>query len=289
MNIEDRVKILQKLGEGTFGVTYLVENRAGRLLAMKAIDIEKSTRYGLNEDAIMNEIYTLLTLSSDPDCFPSIVCYHGYYRGKLYGRDTIAIFSYYVEGPTLHEYLENLRKTNRIPRPSTLVYYMRQLLEAVARVHEKGYAHRDIKPGNIVFDKENDTMVLIDFGVSCQDPCSGTPGTPRWMPPESFNFFTYSNSLALAQAHDIWSLGLVFYELANLRLPFDDPINDPADAIKLTPVDTTVSDPDEPIPASNKVTYLINQMLNKNWKNRPSTSQLLNYIKNINNPSVGYF
>ena len=288
MNIEDKVKIHQKLGEGTFGVTYLVEDRYDRLLAMKTIDIKKSTDYGFNEDAIMNEIYTLLSLSSDPNCFPTIVCYFGYYRGNFHGRDTLAILSYYVEGPTLHDYLENLKKINRLPRPSTLAYYMRQLLEAVDRVHEKGYAHRDIKPGNIVYDKENDVMVLIDFGISCMEPCRGKPGTPRYMPPESFNpSYSSTHSLALAQAHDIWSLGLVFYELANLRLPFNDPINDPADAIKLSYINT--SPVDESIPVNDKINSMINSMLNKDWKSRPSAVKLLAYIKNINNPSVGYF
>lgn len=277
-NIEDSVKIIKKLGEGTFAVTYLVQNAQGELLAMKAIDIEKSAEKELDINSIMKEINILSTLSSIPNCYKYIVCYHNYTRGYLYGRDIIALFSDYIEGPTLGQYISEYIDKNEPLKYYTLLNYMDYLLHALARVHQAGYAHRDIKPENIIYDTKKEWLVLIDFGLACTGTCSGISGTLRWIPPESFND-NPPQSLASAQAHDIWSLGLIFFLLANLQLPYyTGSIETEADIERLIKGYFIPSHYLSDSGFDYKINLMIDQMLNKVWQNRPTASALLNYM-----------
>ena len=267
------ITIIKELGQGGFATTYLVETDDGEQLAMKAIDTENLAKKGLSTNTVINEINTLISLSSEPNCYPYIACYHGYSRFKLHGKDVIAIFSDYVQGPTLTEYIDELLDKNPGPEYDKLKNHMIHLLEALVRVHDAGYAHRDIKPENIIYDTKNNRLVLIDFGVACMGRCLGIAGTHIWMPLELL--YNPPESLNAAQSHDIWSLGIVFYELANLEFPFDitsiDKKEDTARALRgpLTPSHY----PD------NKINYVIDRMLSKNWRDRPTASSLLNYIK----------
>ena len=290
MNIEDQITILKELGDGSFAITYLVQNKQGELLTMKAIDIEKSAQQRLDINFITNEINTLIALSSPPSHVPYIIRYQGYLCGYLYDRDIVAIFSDYVEGTILDRYILELAKKpkffNRIinclfckrnlntPLTSDkLIKYMQQLLIALVHVHRTGYAHRDIKPENIIYDTKNNQMVLIDFGLACSEQCFDIMGSPLWMSPELFSS-TPPRSLKSAQAHDIWSLGIVFYELANLKLPFDD--TDVKDRLELGKM---LSGKFKPSHYKNdKINLMIDQMLNKNWRCRPTASSLLKYI-----------
>ena len=285
VNIVNNVKILKTLGKGGFAVTYLVRNSQGELLAMKVIDIGKSAQQDIN--SIIKEIDALSELSSVPDCYPYIACYHSYDSGMLFGQEVIAIFSDYIEGPTLSQYLDKLVNNptifnriigyisstrNSLPADE-LIKYMKQLLETLTYIHRLGYAHRDIKPDNIIYDTKNNQMVLIDFGIACSESCSGTPGTLGWAPPELMSL-NPPQSLIASQSHDIWSLGLVFYVLANLKLPFDRTNIESKEDINRV-INGYLEPSHHP---DDKINNLINKMLNKNWRNRPTASALLKYI-----------
>ena len=271
MNIEDFVKIIKTLGEGAFGVTYLVQNDYNEMLAMKAIDVVKSTQQHVNINDIKKEIDTLRRLSSMPNCYPYIVCYHDFIRGNLYGKDVMAIFSDYIEGPTLTKYMEELN--GKPLQASKLIEYMRQLLEALARIHQYGYAHRDIKSDNIIYDSKKDRMVVIDFGLACSNVCSGSAGSPLWWPPELFDTRP-PNSILASQKHDIWSLGLILYALANLQPPTKEEALDEADLQRI------VNGPFIPSHHSDsKINAVIDRMLTKNWRYRPTASETLSYLQ----------
>ena len=106
-----------------------------------------------------------------------------------------------------------------------------KLLEIMARAadalcyahkegHEKGIVHRDIKPGNIMYDPENDSVKLSDFGISRLVNLSSTRvglvlGTPLYMSPEQVM------GKPVTDLSDLFSLGSTFYHLACGELPFD--------------------------------------------------------------------
>ena len=229
------------------------------------------------------------TLSSEPQCFPYIVCYFGYTRGQLKGRDTLAILSEYINGPTLEEYINRLRKSDQMVPPEQLILYMYQLLVGMNHVHRLGYAHRDIKPGNIIFDTMHNAMKLIDFGLACIQRCKGVAGTLYWMPPELFKT-PLPESLNAAQAHDIWSLGLVFYELANHRLPFDVTGHETSSDIqRLVNSPFIPSHYSSGLLVDDKINHLIDRTLQKSWRSRPTAVELMDYLESVQKCKHRYF
>ncbi|RYD34092.1 MAG: serine/threonine protein kinase [Verrucomicrobiaceae bacterium] len=115
-----------------------------------------------------------------------------------------------------------LKSPERLPPPRTAASWVESLAETLHYAHQHGVLHRDIKPGNILFD-ESGQPCLGDFGLAkLADGDSGLTrttsvmGTPCYLPPE----VTWNGSKAATTASDIYSLGAVFYELLAGRPPF---------------------------------------------------------------------
>lgn len=96
-----------------------------------------------------------------------------------------------------------------------------QLVDAVAHLHDHGYAHHDLKPSNVLVNEYYE-LKLIDFGLveKASDFCRWC-GTAAYMPPEHFKGVEARASLAFA--HDMWALGIIFYEMYFGHLPFETP------------------------------------------------------------------
>ncbi|CAD5208617.1 unnamed protein product [Bursaphelenchus xylophilus] len=94
-----------------------------------------------------------------------------------------------------------------------------QIVSAVSYIHSKGFIHRDIKPQNILFmDRDQRFVKLGDFGTCCRQEDSKAKklliGTPAYMAPDGF-------CGEITTAFDCWSLGIVLYEMIELRPPFE--------------------------------------------------------------------
>lgn len=92
--------------------------------------------------------------------------------------------------------------------PEKLKVLLCNLLKGLDYIHENGIVHRDIKPDNIMID-ENFNVKYIDFGLSRPNLFNGAKGTPLYFPPETTKIMNDGIR------HDIWSLGIVLYQIAN--------------------------------------------------------------------------
>jgi len=126
----------------------------------------------------------------------------------------------YLDGPTLKAALEEVHRRNEeMPLPVAL-RIVSDVGAALAYAHEMGVVHRDIKPANIMLDRSG-RVILADFGIAkiltgTKVTVTGTVlGTPAYMSPEQ-GMGEPGDSRS-----DIYSLGVVLYELATGRLPYD--------------------------------------------------------------------
>jgi serine/threonine protein kinase len=142
----------------------------------------------------------------------------------------LAIAMEYVDGDTLDEVIARHVARARIAGPHALPglpflrawYYFQQLLGALAATHALGFVHRDVKPSNVLVRKDG-IVKLTDFGiarlareapVSPATPSEMAPGTGAYMSPEQVL------SLPLDGRSDLYSAGIVLYEMLAGRTPF---------------------------------------------------------------------
>jgi serine/threonine-protein kinase len=132
-----------------------------------------------------------------------------------------------LEGADLAHVLET---RGRMP-VATVVDYLMEAIEAIAEAHSMGIVHRDLKPSNLFLArrKEGETIKVLDFGISkagtdANGPASGITatnavlGSPGYMSPEQLR-----SSKTIDARADIWSLGVILFELLSGSLPFDGP------------------------------------------------------------------
>jgi len=216
-NIGDEIgpyRIQQFLGAGGMGEVYLAEdNRLKRRVALKllpayfAADDERLARF-------QREAQTASALNH-----PNILTIHEV--GESEGVRFIA--TEFIDGETVQELISNGQLTL-----GELLDIATQVVSGLAAAHAAGIVHRDIKPDNIM--RRHDGLVkLLDFGVAkllepAAEPVGGSElmqtemgtlvGTVSYMSPEQ------ARGLAIDARTDIWSVGVVLYQMLTQRLPF---------------------------------------------------------------------
>jgi serine/threonine protein kinase len=126
---------------------------------------------------------------------------------------------HYIVMQLLPTGLKTLLKKEGTLTPLRAVTILRDIAEALSYVHKKNIIHKDIKTGNIMFDEHN-YPILTDFGIAMSDDSTRMAGptgagTPGYMAPEQFKGETVDSRA------DIYSLGIVLYELTTGRRPFE--------------------------------------------------------------------
>jgi len=208
-----RYNVLRKLGHGGMGDVYLAEDTSlGRKVALKflpqAVEADSQARQRLLQEA-----------RAAANIDHPYVC-KVYDTGELDGR--VFIGMEFVEGVTL------AHRLGQGPLPwKEAVRLVREIAEALAQAHEKGIIHRDLKPANIMLGADGHVKVT-DFGLAkrfAAGPESVTTegfitkpgivcGTVIYMSPEQLR------GRPLDQRTDVFSLGLVFYEMLTGMHPF---------------------------------------------------------------------
>ncbi len=201
-----RYRLQKILGQGAFGIVYLAhDDTLERLVAIKVPHHSLVAEAG-QADAYVAEARTVANLDH-----PHIVPVHDVGRTEQF---PCFIVSKYIDGSDLLTKLKHSRFTVQ-----TAVELVATVAEALHHAHKQGLVHRDIKPGNILLDQQGKPFVA-DFGMALREEDVGKgprfAGTPAYMSPEQ----------ARGEGHrvdgrsDIFSLGLVFYQLLVGRLPF---------------------------------------------------------------------
>ena len=204
-------RIIKQLGSGGMGQVYLAEDfRLGRRIALKLLS-RSLTGDSLSRKRFLREARVASALDHPNICTI-------YEVGEARGWCFIAM--QYVEGQTLREVIRG--------RPLSLDSMLSlslQVADALAAAHSQGIIHRDIKSGNIIITERGQAKVL-DFGLAkpfereagrAVDELTRTGavhGTPAYMSPEQ------ARGERADYCSDIFSLGVVMYEMATGRLPF---------------------------------------------------------------------
>ncbi len=201
------------VGRGGMGIVYLAEDTGlGRPVALKMI----APRW-VGDGAIAASFHReARALASIRDQNVVQIYASGFHEGSYF------FAMEYVRGRTLRQILvEHRRHGDTIPlhRAITIVHRIAQGIDAV---HAAGIVHRDVKPSNIVIEEDTGRPVLVDFGlaVPSADPAAAlTIGTPQYMAPEQAGVGVPGASVTART--DVYSLGIVAYEMLSGRLPFD--------------------------------------------------------------------
>ena len=204
-----RYEVLEELGQGAMGIVYKARDpKIDRLLAIKTIrfsDEFEEDRLQEIKDRFFREAQIAGKLSH-----PSIVAI--YDVGEDF--DLSYLVMEFVLGENLQKYC---RKDSLLPLRKVL-YILAEAAKALDYAHNQGVIHRDIKPANIMLLKDGEVKVT-DFGIAKAVSDSKTKsgvvlGTPNYMSPEQIN------GQELDGRSDIFSLGIVFFELLTGQLPF---------------------------------------------------------------------
>jgi serine/threonine-protein kinase len=204
-----RYEVLEELGQGAMGIVYkAMDPKINRLLAIKTIrfsDEFEEDRLQEIRDRFYREAQIAGKLSH-----PSIVAI--YDVGEDFDLSYLAME--YIPGENLQKYC---RKGSLLPLRKVL-YILAETANALDYAHSQGVIHRDIKPANIMLLKDGKVKVT-DFGIAKAISDSKTKsgivlGTPNYMSPEQIN------GQELDGRSDIFSLGVLFFELLTGQLPF---------------------------------------------------------------------
>jgi serine/threonine protein kinase/tetratricopeptide (TPR) repeat protein len=202
-----RYQIIEELGRGGMGKVYrALDKKLNEEVALKLIKPE-----------IASDKKTLERFSNELKIARKISHRN---IGRVYEmmeeKGTHFITMEYVPGEDLKSFI---RRSGRIDIPKVLFTGM-QVCDGLAEAHKQGVVHRDLKPSNIMIDKQGDARIM-DFGIARLLKAKGITGagmmigTPEYMSPEQVE------SKEVDQRSDIYSLGIILYEMVTGQVPFE--------------------------------------------------------------------
>ena len=204
--IDGRYKIKHILGSGGMANVFLATD----LILERDVAI-KVLRYDFKDDKQSIRRFHREATASTELVHPNIVPIY-----DIGGDEYPYIVMEYVEGPNLMEYIN----ANHPIAYRKAIAIMQEILSGVAYAHSKGVIHRDLKPQNILMNKKGQAMIT-DFGIAValtQQSITQTNsvlGSVQYIAPEQAKGSIASNE------SDIYSLGIILYQLLTNQLPFD--------------------------------------------------------------------
>lgn len=205
----DGYEKLEKIGEGTYGKVYKArDKRTGRLVALKKTRLEMEDE-GVPSTALRE--VSLLQMLSHSIYIVRLLCVESVDEN---GKPQLYLVFEYLDSD-LKKYIDSHGRGNGNPIPAkTIQSFMYQLLKGVAHCHGHGVMHRDLKPQNLLVDKEKGLLKIADLGL----------GRAFTVPLKSYTheivtLWYRAPEVLLGASHystsvDMWSVGCIFAELS---------------------------------------------------------------------------
>jgi|GEM_PF-1475198 len=275
--IDNRYVVERQLGEGGFGVVYLVRDEVhrGNLRALKTLHAQLAQDADLSQ-RFRNEIITVKAIS------------HRYvprfHNDGATGDGGLYYVMDYVDGVRLDDVL---RKVGPLA-PERIVQLVRQILDVLEFAHQKGVYHRDLKPANIILVKAGtpeEEVRVLDFGIakitsregefsemeSMHTMSGGAIGTPHYMAPEQV-----TGQGKVDGKTDLYALGVIIYQMCSGRVPFTGKTSMEVAAARLTQAPPPL---DEDTPEWLRT--LVMRLLERQKDKRPGTEELRVQLEGI--------
>ncbi|KAK2817818.1 hypothetical protein Q7C36_021751 [Tachysurus vachellii] len=277
---------IQKLDEGGFSYVDLVEGaQDGRFYALKRILCHD--REGRKEAQAEVEMHRLFN-------HPNVLSLTGYAFKEHGGKTEAWLLLPYISKGSLWSVLEKLREKGSSMSESRILHIFHGICEGLKAIHDKGYAHRDLKPTNVLLE-ENDKPVLMDLGsmnkarievkgsreaMTVQD-WAAQRCTISYRAPELFNVESHC---IIDEKTDIWSLGCVLYCMMMLEGPYDL-VFQKGDSVALA-VQNPVAIP-QSCSYSEGLQTLLSSVMVTNPQERPNIDWVLERVRNLQSSDGG--
>lgn len=262
----DKYSLERIVGQGSYGKAFLCYQKSTReKYIIKQISMKRMNKKQMKQT---EQESCLLSKLNHPNIVKFIESFTN--------SNCLFIVMEYADNGDLNKFIQNWKVLNKLIPEVQILNIFVQITLALKHIHDRKILHRDLKSENIFLTTKG-ICKLGDFGVSrllknTGELAATQIGTPYYMSPEIMLGQRYNNKT------DIWSLGVIFYELLCLRLPFE------GTSIRSLSHNIMNAHPKEPSGLySPGVKQLLYQMLSKSPKSRPGCTTVLSnqIIKDI--------
>lgn len=263
------ITLREVLGEGGFGVVFAGTASDGARVAVKTLRTSMLDATALA--VLQNEIQQSVGFDH-----PNVVRVLHVDDGTTVANRPPYLVMELVTGGTLHDFLEDRRRTGNTLDAEALCHLYSQIAAGMQAISVR-LVHRDLKPGNILVALDPITLKIADFGLAkLADAATRSVtmkgvGTMAYLAPEAWD------AAANTTAMDVYAAGVMYFEMATLRLPVEPLPGSARDAVAwrrahllTAPLDLRALRPDLPI----ALVQLIVAMLQKNPMSRPSWDEI---------------